>query len=429
MPKSLPPGIHTLKMVDPKTLKPNLLNWRKHPQAQRSRLNAIMAQVGWADAIIVNDTTGHLVDGHLRLEEALKRKEKLVPVLYGTWTVEQEKLILATKDPLAAMAQTNADALAALTEGQTSYLARLREDHSSTLVKLNRELSHHAEEVNEGESPAILLQPKARKGKAQTPETSEPSLSDRDVEPSPPESIYETTVKEDIIFPIENVWGIPHLRPDMLCQSPPRMVWDRSPDSTTSDAWYCYSAGPSTIPSPPERTGGTLGFFTEDFRFMKAWNASADFLAWLEEMDFTSVCAPDFSGWENWPLAIRIYNLYRSRWCARFWQEAGIHVLPILQGFGDAEALAPMIFDTLPSYLPVAAVQCRTTEDWRGFVKFLKLARSHVRIDTLVVYGGVDKRKYLEGRLPIGKTGFKEVIYLESYIARRRKGMPRKAGN
>lgn len=98
----------------PTALVANPSNYRKHPKAQAAALAGVLSEVGWVQDVIVNKTTGHLVDGHLRLSLALERKEPTIPVVYVELTEAEESLVLATIDPLAALAQTDAAALDAL---------------------------------------------------------------------------------------------------------------------------------------------------------------------------------------------------------------------------------------------------------------------------------------------------------------------------
>jgi hypothetical protein len=97
--------------VDPKTLLANPLNWRVHPQHQRSAISDVLTQVGWVQDVIVNKTTGHMVDGHLRVEIAVERNEPTVPVEYVELSEDEERLVLATLDPLAGLAIPNSEAL------------------------------------------------------------------------------------------------------------------------------------------------------------------------------------------------------------------------------------------------------------------------------------------------------------------------------
>jgi len=96
---------------DPEQLLPNPLNFRRHPKQQVSALGGVLDEIGWIQRVIVNQTTGHLLDGHARVELAIKRKEKTIPVLYVSLTEEEEKLALATFDPIGAMATTDASIL------------------------------------------------------------------------------------------------------------------------------------------------------------------------------------------------------------------------------------------------------------------------------------------------------------------------------
>src|SRR5918994_388953 len=88
----------------PDQLLANPKNWRLHPRAQQDALGSVLDRVGWVDQVIVNRTTGHLVDGHLRVELALSRGEPSVPVTYVELTEAEEHLVLASLDPIAAMA-------------------------------------------------------------------------------------------------------------------------------------------------------------------------------------------------------------------------------------------------------------------------------------------------------------------------------------
>ena len=63
--------------------------------------------VGYVAQVIVNQRTGHLVDGHLRVEEALSHGQPAIPVVYVDLSEDEERLVLASLDPLAAMATTD----------------------------------------------------------------------------------------------------------------------------------------------------------------------------------------------------------------------------------------------------------------------------------------------------------------------------------
>jgi hypothetical protein len=101
-----------LEWRDPDDLAENPRNWRRHPQAQTAALKDVIAEVGWAGALLYNERTGRLIDGHAR--KKVVAKGEMVPVLIGDWSDADEAKILATLDPLAAMAERDEAALAAL---------------------------------------------------------------------------------------------------------------------------------------------------------------------------------------------------------------------------------------------------------------------------------------------------------------------------
>ena len=98
----------------PDQLLANPANWRVHPKQQQDALAGVLDDVGWVQDIIVNRRSGHVVDGHLRVSLAISRNEKSVPVVYVDLDEREEALVLATIDPLSAMAATDKEQLDSL---------------------------------------------------------------------------------------------------------------------------------------------------------------------------------------------------------------------------------------------------------------------------------------------------------------------------
>lgn len=101
----------------PDQLLANPLNFRVHSGSQGQALAGALGQIGWVQRIIVNKRTGHVIDGHLRVKLALQTGEATVPVLYVDLSDNDERLALATLDPIAAMAGTDDALLAELLAG------------------------------------------------------------------------------------------------------------------------------------------------------------------------------------------------------------------------------------------------------------------------------------------------------------------------
>jgi ParB-like chromosome segregation protein Spo0J len=88
----------------PDQLLANPLNARIHPKFQQDALHGVLNEVGWVQNIIVNKSSGCVIDGHLRVTLALRHAQPRVPVTYVDLTDAEEAEIIASLDPIAALA-------------------------------------------------------------------------------------------------------------------------------------------------------------------------------------------------------------------------------------------------------------------------------------------------------------------------------------
>ncbi len=103
--------IQELRRVPAAQLRPNPRNWRTHPPAQQDALRGLLAEVGYAGALLareLDDGTLMLIDGHLRAETT---PDAVVPVLVLDVDEQEADKILLTHDPLAAMATVSEENL------------------------------------------------------------------------------------------------------------------------------------------------------------------------------------------------------------------------------------------------------------------------------------------------------------------------------
>ena len=75
----------------------------------------------------------------------------------------------------------------------------------------------------------------------------------------------------------------------------------------------------------PDYTKG-VDFFLDDYQFERVWNRPDNYVDKLSKFD--CVLTPDFSLYTDFPLAMQIWNTYRSRLIGRYWQDCGITVIP-----------------------------------------------------------------------------------------------------
>lgn len=100
-----------LQQVRARDLIPHPGNWRTHSDAQRATLQGLLGEVGFVDAVIARKLPRgklQIIDGHLRAETA---GDETVPVLVVDLSEDEALIVLATLDPLAAMAGADAQKL------------------------------------------------------------------------------------------------------------------------------------------------------------------------------------------------------------------------------------------------------------------------------------------------------------------------------
>lgn len=106
-------GLERVRATD---LIPNEKNWRVHGRKQRAAMRRALEEIGYAGALLARrreDGKLALIDGHLRAETS---PDMEVPVLVLDVTEKEAMKLLATYDPLSAMAEQDDDALRSVIE-------------------------------------------------------------------------------------------------------------------------------------------------------------------------------------------------------------------------------------------------------------------------------------------------------------------------
>ena len=122
--------IKELRRVRASELLPHPLNWRQHPKAQFDALSGVLAEIGFADAVIARETPDglQLINGHLRRSIM---GDQTIPVLVVDLDDDEAAKMLITYDPLAALAETNENQLRGLMES-----VRFEDDRLWNLLNL-----------------------------------------------------------------------------------------------------------------------------------------------------------------------------------------------------------------------------------------------------------------------------------------------------
>ncbi len=146
--------IKELRRVRASELAPNPRNWRTHPVAQRNALRGILAEVGYADALLARELADgqlELIDGHLRAETT---PDALVPVLVLDVDEAEAAKILLTHDPLTSLAEIDQEQLHDLIESCEITNPQLAEMVAQIEAEL-QQIAHQFDSPNERPEPTI----------------------------------------------------------------------------------------------------------------------------------------------------------------------------------------------------------------------------------------------------------------------------------
>ena len=410
--------------MDPRVLTPNNKNPRKHPKRQKDAYRAFVATLSDSNKVLAfpiwNKRTGNLVDGHMRTEIAIEDGETAILVRVIDCSPEEESRILQYFDTVGDLANIDRDAYRTLLESNKKKIEALKGKTKEVLKTLNGNLL----EFTKGKGNFIPnAQPKEDKGTEEKKKKVESTVY---TPPSENAYVTDTIINNSALFDADNEWGIPNLQPDQLLADPkiiPKQIWNRRNGSDDRRGmYYCESSRPYNFSQ--ESSGGILGFYTEDFRFEKVYKTADIYSEVLMQENWDAVITPDFSVYWDWPLALKIFNIYRSRWCGRLWQELTEPqmIIPTIQDTGSERWNELLVVDTLPNPTPIVAMQMRKAENRKkkDFTPYLDLAsmlQSKKATEHVILYGGKPFEKYIHADVPNGMT----FHYLSQYIVERRK--------
>lgn len=146
-----------------------------------------------------------------------------------------------------------------------------------------------------------------------------------------------------LIFESAGEWGIPALQP---CHAIPDRLAAWSDPKARADA---------------AQNSGALHFFLDDYRFEKVWTRPEATYERVAEVG--TALGPDFSMWRHMPRAMQLWQVYRARWCAAFWQHLGVDVIPTAT-WGDRDTY-DFAFDGLPYRANIAVSALGLRKDGR----------------------------------------------------------------
>ena len=153
-----------------------------------------------------------------------------------------------------------------------------------------------------------------------------------------------------------------------------------------------------------------IHFYIDDYQFERIWNNPEKYIELLSRFD----CAltPDFSLYLDMPLAMQMWNIYRSRMIGQIMQQHNLKVIPTVS-WSDAKSFE-FCFDGLPknATLSVSTIGVKRNDEayniWKNGMDEM-ISRLYPK--RLLVYGGCIPYEYMDI----------EVIYYENNVTERMK--------
>ena len=151
--------------------------------------------------------------------------------------------------------------------------------------------------------------------------------------------------------------------------------------------------------------------FVDDYQFERLWNRPDEYVDMLSE--YECVLSPDFSLYMNMPMAMKIWNVYRSRLLGQYWQSKGIKVIPTISW--AEEDTFTFCFDGIPekSIVAISTIGVKREDEafevWKNGVDAMI---QKIKPETILVYGGQVEYDYGENI---------KVIYFDNKVTERLK--------
>ena len=148
-----------------------------------------------------------------------------------------------------------------------------------------------------------------------------------------------------------------------------------------------------------------IHFFIDDYQFERVWNRPNENIERLKK--YQCVLTPDWSLYMDMPMALKIWNVYRSRLIGQIFQDAGLIVIPTLS-WAEPETYK-FCFDGIEKNGTVAVSTVGVMRDKhsrRAFRDGMEAAIDHIAPKNIILYGsskidfdfGKINTKYFEAR-------------------------------
>jgi hypothetical protein len=280
-----------------------LVPWPDNPRHNEDAVSKIaesIKELGFGAPVVAREQDNMIVAGHTRWLAAQQLGLAEIPVRLLPLTDEQFEKLAVADNRLGEIATWDMDKLDQVLEGWTDQgwgmeVAGFDGWDDAPLFDDDDDEIDGSGESLAGADPSgnrnAATGPGSRTPPAGTPDgKDEPRISAVDV----PDALWAT----------DNVWGVPvldiNLQADAMDQ--PVVRWGRISRKATM--------------------GGTWHFYTDDYKFSALWRDPSA----VVNSGCVNVTEVNFSTADTMPRAAALWQVYRKRWLARYWQSKGIRV-------------------------------------------------------------------------------------------------------
>ena len=126
--------------------------------------------------------------------------------------------------------------------------------------------------------------------------------------------------------------------------------------------------------------------FVDDYQFERLWNNPYKYID--DIMDYNCILTPDFSLYMDMPMAMKIWNVYRSRLLGQFWQDLDIEIIPTVS-WAEPETFE-FCFDGIAenSVVAVSTIGVKKDKNFKIWVDGMNAMIEKIKPSTILVYGG-----------------------------------------
>jgi hypothetical protein len=245
-------------------------------------------------------------------------------------------------------------------------------------------------------------------------------------------------LKDEMIFDSIGYWNIPRLRKDMLMQPedlPENLTtWAGSATrhNDDPDTWWLYNYGVDSTSGMKDVSKVIVSFYTYDEYFDPWWWGPAKYVSKVLNSGIKFILTPDFTDETAQGHAFCLYQLYRARWMGRYFQEAGLKVLPnISWPDQDIEFLEKYTLKTLPKDLRMISMQCQTygddmTDEHKDkLAAEFQLVMDTIKPEVLLLYSGQPGYEFFMDRVKTDAE-VKFLLNRQAKLSAARKGRDKK---